>query len=419
MPIANFKYHSASTGKTADGVLKLEDYGVAERNGIRVTQLLNEKFSDADPRFGTAFEQGMRSLGIYTKADTTYGNSVSTVRELMTGECMYKQSAVQMSTGSSPSGGGTIVSPGGPVGGDTPASRVFFPAVVLAMIEENLRSDYSPEMAAFRKMLAVDSTIQSEVWTQPIINSSAPGEVRRRGIAQNALPRNMVSIETSQTSHAMLTSSVGLQISEQAQSNTTIDIVSLIVAEQIEGQMKADLWEDIGNVVSGNIDAGQSALTPVLGSTFDSGFTGGAVTNTGFVKLLNDPTRRVSIDSIFCTLDDVLAIQGRTGRPLIFDPKTTGANLGNVGTAAYTVEPVVLNFSTAVPNVLIVPAGTFSAQHLVCFDSRYGLRRITNAAASYSATEKMVLQRSDNFRWDFGSQTHRLRDEAFLVCDYS
>ena len=416
MATANFSYIGPE-GRTKTGELKLEHYALAERHNIKTSQLINEVYADADPRFGSAFEQGARSLGIFTKGDPKYGITPTTIRDIMTGECMTKASAVQMA--SSPSGGGTIVSPMNPIGNSTPASRVFFPEVIMAMTEEFLKSDYSQEMAIFNSMLASDESIASEVFTQPLINTAAPEGVRSMPIAQNSLPRNMVSITASQTSKAIATNSVGLQISDQATQHATIDLVAIILASQMEGEAKARLWEDLAAIVAGNVDAGQAALTPVAGTTYDSAMTGGVVTQKGWMKLLRDPSRKISIDSIICAMDDLIAIQGRTGRPLIFDPKTSGANLGNLGTAVYNVEPMILNYGVQEPKIMVVPDGLWSANGLLCFDSRYALRRVTNTSAAYSAIESMVLQRSSFMRIDSGSMVYRLRDEALVFVDFT
>lgn len=416
MATAPFSY-IGSEGRTKTGELKLEHYALAERHHLKTSQLINEIYADADPRFGSAFEQGARSLGIYTKADPKYGILPTTVRDIMTGECMTRMSAVQMA--SSPSGGGTIVSPGGPVGGSTPASRVFFPEVVQAMVEENLRGDYSQEMSVFEGMLALDQTIASEMFVQPMINTSAPEGVRSMPISGNALPRNMISISSSQTAKAIATHSIGLSITDQAIAHATIDLVGVIVAAQAYGEMLAKLWEDMGSVVNGNLDAGQAAMTPVAGSTYDSAMTGGVITHKGVLKMLNRPDRAMQYDCIMGTLDDLLAIQARTGRPLMFDPHTSGANMGNAGSYGLTQEVSVANFSNPTPTFLIVPDGLWAAQHLLVFAKNRFLARVRNSAASYSAVEQFVLQRTTNWRWDFGEMTYILHSDGGKLVSYA
>lgn len=417
---AVFEYMSASTGQISRGELQLEDYARASTRGMRVSQYINQKYADADPKFGSAYEQAERSLGIFRKGDPKMGIVASSIKDVLNGECMEMMPLYGMQTGSSPSGGGTIVSPGGPNdGSSSPASRLFFPETVMALAEEHLVSDYSREIQIFNSMLASDETIGTEVFIEPVIDTTKPRDVRPQAIGQNTLPRNMVSITASQTAKRITTTSVGLQISDQALDHTTLDLVGIIVAQQLEGEREAKLWEDLAAIVAGNKDSEQTALTPVAGTDFDAGMTGGAITQKGWLKMLNDPSRKIRVNALIGTLDDAVAIQERVGRPLMFDPNTAGANTGNLGTYGMNVEMQVLNFENYAPAMMIVPDGLWAAQHLLTLDTRYAMRRVTNTSASYSAVEQAVLQRSNFFRFDTGSQVHRLRDEAFQLVDYS
>lgn len=413
----NFSYIGAE-GKAKTGELRLEDYALADRYNLKVSQLLNEKYSDADPRFGTAFQQGARSLGIYTKPDPKYGILPTTVKDILSGECMHRMSAVQMA--SSPSGGGIIVSPGGNQGpNSTPASRLWFPETVMDLAMENLRGDWSQEMSTFNSMLAMDQTIATEMFVQPYINTSAPEAVRSAPIGQNALPKNMISLTSSQTAKTITTNSIGLSISDQAMANTTIDLVGIIVASQMYGENLASLWENLSSIVAGNIDAGTTAMTPVDGTVYDSDMTGGVITHKGFLKMLNRPDRAMQYDCIIGTLDDLLAIQGRTGRPLMFDPTTSGMNMGNAGSYGLTQEVSVANFSNPTPIFLIVPDGLWAAQHLLTFSKSRFLARVRNSSANYAAVEAFVLQRTTNWRWDFGEMVYVLNADSGKLVDYS
>lgn len=411
MTTAKFNYLNTS-GNVCEGELKLEDYKTAAKLGMSVSGFLNAKYRDADPKYGTAWEQGLQNLGIHLKDDPARGIRATTIEQLMEG------TTVRMAGEGTNIPGGTIVAPSGSTT-SSPSTRVFFPEVILQTMQEKLTEDYSPEMAAWSSMIAITETIDSEVYIQPKVDVTNPRAERSTPISQNALPHNMVSITASDVSKAVPTVSIGLQISEQAQRRASIDLVTTILSQQSEGERYANLWSDISKVVSGNPDAGESALTATLGSTYDSGFTGGAITQTGWLKMLHDETRKINIDSIICDLDAFLAIQNRSGRPLVFDPTTSGTNTGNLGSYGLNVEPVLANFGLQPPRVMIVPTGTIPANHLLCFDSRYALRRVNNAAAQYQASESLVMSRTDVFRFDVGTLLERLRDEAFLYVDFS
>lgn len=284
------------------------------------------------------------------------------------------------------------------------------------LVNEKLTEDFNPEVAMFNQFIAMDQTIQSEVYTRPRIDVTAPRQQDSRPIAQNALPRNMVSISTSQVSYTLPTVSVGLQISDQAMAAATIDLVSIIMAQQSEAERFRNLWEDVGQVVTGNPDAGESALSVSNFSAFDSSAAAGEVTQTGWLNLLYDQERKVNYDGIIAPLSVVQAIINRTGRPLMFDPRTFTpsdagtaiTNTGNAGNYGFDAPPSIMNWMASMPRIMIVPDGVIPASHFAMVDTRYALMRVRNASASYSAVEQMVLQRTNQFRWDYGEHVHRM-----------
>lgn len=409
-----FKYRD-SAGNLKTGYMRLEDYQIASRTRMGASAVVNARHADADPAYGTAFEQGMRYLGIFPKGEPRFGILPSTIGEIMSGECNSKLSGIQMA-------GGTIVSPMAPVGNSTPATRIFFPEIVLNIIESSLRADYGMEEAAWNQMFAVDQPINGPVFTQPLITTSAPAMQDMRATSQNALPTNMVSISASQTSYSIGTTSIGLQISDEAIRDATVDLVGTIVREQAMGQRLRMMFRDLNRVVIGNPDSGQSALTPVdFENVYDTAATtSGEITHKGWLKVLFDPDRIYGFDYILGDMDAYLAIQNRTGRPLAFDPATSGINRGNAGSYGLdTGTPVPLNFATTSPRFLICPTNVIPAKHVVLFDSRYALARVTNVSAAYAATEQLVLQRSNAFRFDMAEFIYRLRSEAFLYVDFT
>ena len=411
MSVAKFTY-VAMDGKPRDGELTLGDYKVAADAGIATAQLINMKYPDADvARFGTAFEQGQQSVGIYTKANPKHGIRVSSMSDVLNGNVHSRRMA-----GEGLSSGGGVVAPS--TQGTTPASRVFFPETVLQIMNEVLQEDHSLDAKAWASMLGSRENISTEMFTQPKIDVSAPRAEDSQPISQNSMPKTMVSVTTSQVAKAIATNSIGLQISDQAIQHASIDLVGTIFAQQTIGESLRSMWADIAAIKNGNLDTGDAALTPVPFTTYDAAAAAGTVTQKGWIKFLYDFERKVNIDSIICDLDTYLAIQGRLGRPVIFDPNT-GTNAGNEGTYGLNVTPNLLNISVGVPNVLIVPTSVIGANTFMGFDSRFGIREVNNVSAAYSATETMILQRTNFFRVDWGRMAYRMFDEAFKVVDIS
>lgn len=195
MSAGKFTYRNTA-GNFVEGEISLQDYETAANLSVRTSQVINAKHPDADLSLGTAWEQGKKSVGIYEKGDPNLGIRSPTIREVMNGECMRNGGLLQMSNG-------VIVAPSVPVGGSTPASRLFLPEVMLTMVEENLQEDYGPEMMLFERLLADNLSIAGPVYTQPVINTEEPALHDARPIAQNSLPRNLVSITASQSSRTV------------------------------------------------------------------------------------------------------------------------------------------------------------------------------------------------------------------------
>ena len=409
-----FKYRDSS-GNIKTGYMALDDYRIAADHGMRASALVNARHFDADPQFGSAFEQGMKYLGVYPRGDTRNGILPTTIKAILDGTCTMQLAGTQLA-------GGSIVSPKAPIGGSTPASRLFFPEIVLGFIDETLQGDYAAEESAFSQLFAMQSTINSEVFTQPIINTTAPQSQDFRPIGQNQAPTQMLSITASQSSQAMGAISIGLQISEQAMRDATLDLVGVLIREQSYGARIRYLWSSLSKVVNGFPDAGQGPLTPVgFKATYDSTAAAGKITHTGYLKMLYDPDRIYSWNMILGTLDAYQAIEQRVGRPLMYDPATASYNTGNEGSYGLNPgNPQLINFTTANPRFLIVPDGVLGAADSLCLiDTRYALARVFNSSASYSATEQMVLTRSSFFRFDISEYIYRLREDALRWVDYS
>ena len=410
-----FKYRDSS-GNIKTGYMALDDYRLAGEHNMRAAGIVNARHADADPTHGSAFEQGCKYLGIYPKGDRRYGILPTTIKSIMDGTCTMQMSGYQMA------GGGSIVSPKAPIGGGTPASRLFFPEVILGFIEEELTGSYGPEESGWADMIGITTSIQGDVFTQPTINVSAPSKQDMRPIGQNQMPANMVSITAAQTSQALGAISIGLQMSEQAMRDQTINQVAIIVQEQAMGQRLRMLWRDLNRVVTGNSDAGEAALTPVgFKATYDSTAAANTITHEGYLGLMWDPDRVFSYSHMFGPLASYRAIEKRTGRPLMYDPATSPTyNTGNEGNYGLNPgNPRLLNFTTANPSYLIVPDGVVPANQLVLLDKRFALARVIALGANYAATEQQVMQRASYWRWDMSEFVYRFRADAIKVVDFT
>ena len=131
----------------------------------------------------------------------------------------------------------------------------------------------------FERMIADKLSIAGPVFTLPTIDTTAPREHDSRPIAQNALPRNLVSISASQSSKTIATESIGLQISDQAMQLSTLSLVQIIMNQQMMGAKYRMLWAQMSDLINGNVDAGESALSAVdFKATYDGAGASATVT---------------------------------------------------------------------------------------------------------------------------------------------
>jgi hypothetical protein len=109
---------------------------------------------------------------------------------------------------------------------------------------------------------------------------------------------------------------------------------------------------------------------------------------------------------VVCDILGALAIQNRSGRPVIVGDNGTSVRIN-------TNERVANPTWNDEVNVLITDDANWPAGTIMGIDSRYAIQRVTSTNASYSAQENFVLQRSSAMRFDYGTLSRRLFLDAF------
>lgn len=389
--MANFQFMNKA-GEQVSAELSVLDYKAAAANKMSLAQYLEHKHgADADTKsFGNVFSQACQSVGIY-EPNKMIGLTSPSMAEVF-GE--MPQLA-----------GGSI---GDANSGDsTPAGRILYPEIIMNIIRENLEEDHTDVMGAFAKLVALNESIAGDLYVQPKIDVTGNEATRSQPTSQLALPPSMINITTSQVTKAIQTKSVGLMISEQALNHTSLDLVGLAVAAQTRGERIAMLYDNISNLLSGNIDNGTGALTQIKANTIDTAITAaGEMTHKGFLHILHDDVKKLSINSAIMDLDTYLAFEQRSGQPSL---QNQHPNLrDNV-----EVNMNRMNFNLSDLNILLVDTAVLGANTALFFDSRYAIRKVTNVLAAYSAIEQFVMRRAQGLRLDYGEHCDRLYDEAF------
>jgi hypothetical protein len=357
--------------------------------GVGLREWINAKYPTNAERDGTAFEQAMEQAGLFIG-----GNRAMGIRKTNFADILNPANEAA----------GSVITRD-----NVPASRILFPPAILSVIEDKLKVDYSESTAAINSMVAYEDSIQGTRFERPVLNFSKPEAARSAPVAQLSLPNSMLSITASDKPMVVPSWSLGMEISEQALQITSVDLVSLALGRQAEVERSERSFTQILALLQGDPDNGQAALSATEAKTLDASITtDGVLTQKAWVAWLSRNANKRRIDTIVTDLATAIAIENRTGKPVI-----TGDNPNSkrIDTLFEVMNPHwpdrVRIFLTTDPNW---PANT-----ILGLDTRYGVHRVTSLSAQFSAIEQFVLKRSTAMRFDNGELLYRLFDEAFDV----
>lgn len=379
-------------GKRSEVGLDVTAYKAAADKGLSLSQYLAREYPTADANaHGSTIEQFMASAGMFVRPDPATGLRPPTMKEVMDGGAELQAAGIVRNDGS---------------GNNTVSGRLLFPEVIMQLISSALTEDKSDFVNGYRSMVAQTQNIVGPKFDQPIIDTTGPEADRMSPIAQLAEPRKMVSITLSEVSRRIPTNSIGLTISDEALAATTLDLVGIAVTAQAREQRIADIEAHLSGMMNGDTDRGETALASSLVTAFDSSITGaGVLTQKAWIKYLRNNYRKMSITHIMCDIDTALAIEGRTGKPTVYDDDPRSPRIDTL----FSVE----NLGVQAPRVLLMDTAFIGANTIVGLDSNYAIREVVNVSASYQAVEEYVMRRATSFRFDYGSIAHKLYTDAW------
>lgn len=374
--------------------LSLDTYREAADQGRSLRQHLAVIHPTNASKDGTAYQQVLEQCGIMVRGNKEFGLRASTMEEVL-----------------SPKDAAGVVTKDG-----IPASRLLFPAVILDIIENKLAVDLTTNPNALNSMIAVEDNVQGDRWERPVLDFSKPEAARSASVSQLALPNVMMTITASDRPMRIPSWAIGLEISEQAQRSTTLDLVGLAVARQaaVEGNERANSY--ILSLLNGDTDFDMVALSAIAGKvttavSLDAAATAG-LTQTAWLGWLSNRSNRRTITHVVTNLAGAMAIENRAGKPTVQNDDPNSPRMDTLFSVLNPKWPTnVKIFLTDDPNW---PANT-----IMGLDSRYAIHRVNSLTAQYSAIEQFVLKRSTAMRVDRGEMLYRLFDEAFEVLTYA
>lgn len=372
-------------------------YRAAADANLSVPQYLANRFPTNAERDGTAFEQALAQCSVFVRGSAENGIRSSNLESVL---------------GRQAEGAITI--------NGTPASRILFPAAVMAAVENRLQAGVEGENStpdAFDSMVAFDDSINGTRFERPVIDLTNAEKARSKPTAQLAMPPVIMGITVADTSRTIPTWAIGVEISEQAQRAWSLDLLSLVVARQaaVERMERAENY--VLSLLNGDTDLGQDPLSAISGkvvaaSALDPAAVSGLTQKAWLGWLSRNPTKRV-ITTVITDLAGAIAIEGRAGRP------TSADNLNGVTQRLDTKFRVLNAQWPGEVEIFITNNPAWPANTIVGFDKRYGVHRVKSLTAAYQAVEDFVLKRSTAMRIDNGELVYRLFDEAFEVLTYA
>lgn len=304
-------------------------------------------------------------------------------------------------------------------GGDAAITgRLLVSAMLLPVIENQLREDRSGYASMLRQHAALNINLPGTRWDRPILDFKRPENSRPQPVAELAEPVRMLTIKSSQKSSALLGEAIGIEFSDQALQNSTIDFISLSMRRQAEESANEVAMAHILSLLNGDADVGMAALASVVrggaavASTLDSAAGSGKLTQTAWVKWLWRNNLRRTITTVVTDFDGALAIENRLGRPTV---QTDDAKSKRIDVLTNVVNP---NWPNQV-DIIITQDPNWPANTIVGFDKSYGYSYVQSAALNYSAMEALALRRSVRMRVDSASAVDRFMDDAWDILDIS
>lgn len=359
----------------------------------------NRQFADADPQYGSAFDQFKLSAGlIRADAHNPMGLRSATIGAVLDGTAgLNAVSNVQQNA--SPFG---------------TSSRAFTAIAMIDEVMSEVQKDRETDSVVFNDLVAVNQSITSEHFEQPVIDmtgAGGPESAKAQRVVQGALPPKILFFKTSDRIRRIGSWTIGMEWSDQALKNTTIDFVSRTTAHYLRVEQDERVYRYLSDLFSGDNDFVVGAVPAVTSTSLDSAATGGVLTHKAWVKFLARNRKYRKVTHVVCDFDTYLKIESRTGRP--------GSN--NYDPTLARIDPQVafmnIGFGNDVKFFLVDSAaegGPVPANTVWALDASIAVTKITNSGAAYNAVEEYSMKRSTSLRLDWSEAVYRTLGDSEL-----
>lgn len=375
-------------------------YKEAHDANLSLAQHINRMFPDADSKIGPAFNQLCASEGLTLAGKNAYGLRSATMQEVLDGT--YNVLGVT-----------NVKDQGSPFG---PASRILFPAAIVALIESQVLKDYDTDTVVFKDLVAVEQSIGTENFIQPVIDYATPPNgpmnARAQRVSQLALPPNILRFTTSERNRSLPTYGIGLEFSQQALKATTLDILALTLNRFLLVEKDGRVYQYLSSIFAGDSDMNTGAVSAVTTNTLNGSFVAG-VTHKAWLKFLARRRKLRRITHVIGDIDAYMLVEARSGRPGTNNYDPTLARLDPQA----RMDARQTGFGNDVKWFLVDPAtegGPVPANTIWALDTTKGIVRVSNTSASYQAAETFVLRRSESMVIHWSEDVYRMFGDTDL-----
>lgn len=368
----------------------------AVKSGDPVSHI-NRAFADANMSIGSAFDQFKLSAGL-VRADAP--NPMG-IRSATIGAVLNGTAGIQANVQQNQSPFGT-------------ASRAFTSIAIIDEVMSEVQKDRETDNVVFNEMVANNISVAQEHFEQPVVdytNAGGPESAKSSRVAQGAEPPKMLFFKTSDRIRRIGAWNIGMEWTDQALQNTTIDYVARTTAHYLRVEQDERVYGYLSALFQGDGDMVVGAVPSVTTTSLDSAATGGVLTHKAYVKFLARNRKYRKITHLVMDIDTYLKFESRTGRPgsNSYDPTLTridpqGAMVNN--TFGGDVRIFLVDSAA---NGGPVPANTIWA-----LDASIAVTKVTNSAAAYSAVEEYAMKRTTAMRMDWAEEVFRTLGDSEL-----
>ena len=358
---------------------------------------LNREYADADLSIGSAFDQFKLSAGL-VRADkpNPMGIRSSTIGAVLNGTGGIFANVQQNQT---------------PFG---TSSKSFIAISLIDEVISEVQKDRETDTVVFNEMVSVNQSVVTEHVEQPVViytNKGGPESAQSQRVAQGAEPPKMLFFKTSDRIRRLGAWTLGMEWTDQALANTTIDYVARTTAHFLRVEQDERVYRYLSSLFQGDGDMVVGAVASVTSASLDSASTGGVLTHKAYVKFLARNRKYRKITHMVMDIDTYLKFESRTGRP--------GSN--NYDPTLQRVDPqamMVNNTFGADVRIFLVDSaaegGPVPANTIWALDASIAVTKITNTAAAYNAIEEYAMKRTTALRMDWSEEVFRTLGDSEL-----